>query len=83
MYIKGEAWTGLGRGRGVMERKKRQSKRRHKGKVNRRERGHLFQTVLTELGTKNSFVWAEPRRQIEEIREETPTSVSPERLSIS
>lgn len=44
---------------GGKEHKKRQRERRPTGRVERRERGHLFQGAPTEPGTKASFVWAD------------------------
>lgn len=47
----------LGRVGGVKKQKKRQVERRHKGRVERRERCHLFQGAPTEAGTKDLNVY--------------------------
>lgn len=82
MHIKAEAWMSFGEERGtVKEQKKRQSQRRHKvGET--RERGQHFQGARIEPGTKDPHIWTEPRTQTEWLREETPESLPPERLSI-
>lgn len=67
----------------MKEQKERQSKRRHRGRVERMEREHIFQAAATGPGTKDPFVWAESWSQTEQIREEISKSLPPERLSVS
>lgn len=67
-----ERHEGFWGGGAVKEQKRKRQRERSTGVGWGEGREGTFTRVHPEPGTKVSFVWAEPRSQIEQIREETP-----------
>lgn len=59
-------------GRGPVKEQKKRQKETSTGVGWGEGREGTFSRVHPEPGTKGSFLWAEPRSQIEQIREEPP-----------